>query len=100
MISFLNNPWQKGMSLTAFLVALTLFSGIFLSISQWAGHQRKNAFQLYQYIQALQIAENQSQRQFLGLACEPHVIQNQISFAIECREKQIVVRYPLGEIRL
>lgn len=100
MILFPNFFVQKGMSLTAFLVALTLFSGIFLAVSQWSSYQRYHSLRLYHHIQALQIADNQSQRQFLGLDCETEVQQNKQRFLIECKGQQVSVSSPFAEIRL
>lgn len=51
----------KGMSLLTLLIAITLFSGIFVVINQWASQQRKSAVEIYQRYQAIQIAENQKQ---------------------------------------
>ncbi|WP_439328454.1 DUF5374 domain-containing protein [Lonepinella sp. BR2357] len=91
---------QRGMSLVTLLAVLSLFSGIFLAINQWTSHQRKTANEIYQRYQAIQIAENQQQRQFLGLPCENQVQQNQLTFSIFCTGKQVKVRYILGEISL
>ncbi|WP_373100696.1 MULTISPECIES: DUF5374 domain-containing protein [Pasteurellaceae] len=90
----------KGMNLLSLLVTLTLFSGIFLSVNQWIATQRQSAVNIYQRYQAIQIAENQRQRLFLGLACQPRVEQNQLTFRISCSPAQVSVRYPAGEIVL
>jgi len=50
--------------------------------------------------QAIQLAENQRQRQFLGLSCESSIHQNHIHFHITCTQNQVTVKYPRGEIRL
>ncbi|MCK3657588.1 hypothetical protein A4G18_02370 [Pasteurellaceae bacterium Pebbles2] len=92
--------FHKGMSLTTVLVALSLFSSLFLAINQWASYQRKNANHIYQRYQALQIAENQQQRQFLGLSCDPLVEQNGLTFQVSCQGNGVKVRYILGEIQL
>ncbi|PVX32385.1 prepilin peptidase dependent protein C [Pasteurella langaaensis DSM 22999] len=97
MISTLNQ--FKGMSLLTLLIVITLFSGIFLAINQWASQQRKSAVEIYQRYQAIQIAENQKQRRFLGMPCENQLHQNAIKFSIECAER-ITVRYPAGKITL
>ena len=89
----------KGMSLLTLLVSLSLFSGIFLTINQWMSIQRKTAVEIYQRYQAIQIIENQKQRQFLGLPCENNVKQNGVRFQIQCGES-IVVDYPAGKISL
>lgn len=89
----------KGMSLLSLLISLTAFSGIFLAVNQWTSYQRKSAVEIYQRYQAIQIAENQKQRQFLGLDCENTVFQNGIRFQVQCGIP-LIVRYPAGEIRL
>ncbi|WP_109077623.1 DUF5374 domain-containing protein [Aggregatibacter kilianii] len=91
---------HKGMSLLSLLVALTLFSGLFLTFNQWGNVQRKSAVEIYQRFQAIQIAENQHQRRFLGLPCETQVRQNQIHFRVICMQNQVSVKYPRGEISL
>ena len=90
----------KGMSLLSFLFTLSIFSGIFLSINEWSDQQRKSAVDIYQRFQAVQIAENQKQRQFLGLSCEDKVMQNKLEFDVQCMGDNIRVRYPRGEINL
>ena len=88
------------MSLLSLLVTLSVFSGLFLTFNQWGNLQRKSAVEIYQRFQAIQIAENQHQRLFLGLPCESNVLQNQIHFRITCTQNQITVKYPRGEISL
>ena len=90
----------KGMSLLSFLFTSSIFSGIFLSINQWSDQQRKSAVDIYQRFQAVQIAENQKQRQFLGLSCEDKVMQNKLEFDVQCIGDSVRVRYPRGEINL
>lgn len=100
MISRLNFIRQKGMSLLSLLVTLSVFSGLFLTFNQWGNVQRKSAVEIYQRFQAIQLAENQRQRQFLGLSCESSIYQNHIHFHITCTQNQVTVKYPRGEIRL
>ncbi|WP_373819354.1 DUF5374 domain-containing protein [Glaesserella sp.] len=90
----------KGMSLLSFLLTLTLFSGLFLTINEWLGYQRKSAVEIYQRFQAVQIAENQKQRQFLGLDCQRSVSQNDVQFSVQCSADKVKVSYPRGEINL
>ncbi|WP_420913777.1 DUF5374 domain-containing protein [Aggregatibacter actinomycetemcomitans] len=68
--------------------------------NQWGNVQRKSAVEIYQRFQAIQIAENQHQRRFLGLPCESQVQQNQIRFQVICSQNQVSVKYPRGEISL
>ncbi|WP_418883947.1 DUF5374 domain-containing protein [Bisgaardia hudsonensis] len=90
----------KGMSLLSLLMTLSLFSGIFLSINQWTSYQRKSAVEIYQHYQALQIAENQKQRLFLKLACQHRIIQNDLTFTIQCANKKVKVQYLNREVSL
>lgn len=90
----------KGMSLTTVLFTLALFSILFLAFNQWTASQRKSAVKIYQDFQAIQIAENQAQRQFLGLPCESSLQQNGLRFRVECQATRVIVRYPLGEFSL
>ncbi len=71
-----------------------------LEFNQWGNVQRKSAVEIYQRFQAIQIAENQHQRRFLGLPCESQVQQNQIRFQVICSQNQVSVKYPRGEISL
>ena len=91
---------HKGMSLLSLLVTLSVFSGLFLTFNQWGNLQRKSAVEIYQRFQAIQLAENQHQRRFLGLPCESYVLQNQTRFRVTCTQNQVTVKYPRGEIRL
>ncbi|MGC6342863.1 DUF5374 domain-containing protein [Bisgaard Taxon 45] len=90
----------KGTSLSALLIALMLFCGIFLSTHQWLTYQRQHAIRIYQRIQALQIAQNQKQRQFLGLACESQVKQNGLTFQVQCTPHSVHVTASFVEIIL
>lgn len=81
-----------------FLLALTMFSGILLVFQKWSAHQTQKAESTYQRYQAIQIAENQQQRQMFALACQPRVEMNQIVFWVSCQNNHISVRYPMGEI--
>lgn len=91
---------NKGMSLTTLLFSLALFSVLFLVFNQWTAEQRKSAVKIYQDFQAIQIAENQAQRQFLGLACEQLIQQNGLTFRVQCQNERVIVRYPMGEISI
>lgn len=88
------------MSLTTLLFSLALFSVLFLVFNQWTTEQRKSAVKIYQDFQAIQIAENQAQRQFLGLACEQLIQQNSLTFRVQCQNERVIVRYPMGEISI
>ena len=89
---------NKGMSLTTLLFSLALFSVLFIAFNQWTASQRKSAVKTYQDFQAIQVAENQAQRQFLGLACEHLIQQNDLTFRVLSENVRVIVRYPMGEI--
>ncbi len=91
---------NKGMSLTTLLFSLALFSVLFIVFNQWTASQRKSAVKTYQDFQAIQVAENQAQRQFLGLACEQFIQQNGLTFRVQCENERVIVRYPMGEISI
>ncbi|OOF65784.1 DUF5374 domain-containing protein [Rodentibacter sp. Ppn85] len=91
---------NKGMSLTSVMFTIMLFSILFLVFNRWTASQRKSAVEIYHDFQALQIAENQAQRQFLGLPCEQQVKQNNLQFQIQCRGNQVIVRSSQGEFSL
>jgi uncharacterized protein HI_0941 len=91
---------NKGMSLTTLLFSLALFSVLFIDFNQWTASQRKSAVKTYQDFQAIQVAENQAQRQFLGLACEQLIQQNGLTFRVQCQNERVIVRYPMGEISI
>lgn len=100
MILNLSRNYQKGMGLLSLLLSLTLFSGMLLVFNQWSSQQRKSAVEIYQIFQAMQIAQNQRQRQFLGLPCENSIRLNQLYFEVKCQNSRIVVKYPRGEFSL
>ncbi|WP_192881461.1 DUF5374 domain-containing protein [Haemophilus haemolyticus] len=91
---------NKGMSLTTLLFSLALFSVLFIAFNQWTESQRKSAVKTYQDFQAIQVAESQAQRQFLGLACEQLIQQNGLTFRVQCENERVIVRYPMGEISI
>lgn len=91
---------NKGVSLTSILFTLALFSTLFLAFNQWTANQRKSAVKIYHDFQALQIAENQANRQFLGLPCEQSVKQNGIQFQVRCQANQVVIQSTQGEFSL
>lgn len=88
------------MSLTTLLFSLALFSILFITFNQWTASQRKSAVKTYQDFQAIQVADNQAQRQFLGLACEQLIQQNSLTFRVQCENERVIVRYSMGEISI
>ncbi|GJH42036.1 DUF5374 domain-containing protein [Pasteurella canis] len=90
----------KGMTLLSLLVTLSIFSVIFLSINQWLAMQRQCMNRIYHETQVIQIAENQKQRQFLGLDCEKQTKQNSVLFQIKCTSGKITVSSPFAQITL
>ncbi|MDU8924071.1 DUF5374 domain-containing protein [Pasteurellaceae bacterium LIM206] len=85
----------------SFLLALSSFTILLLAVQQWGYYQRQSAVLNFQFLQAVQIAENQLQRQYLGLSCEKQVRQNEVGFTItQCDRARISVHYPAGEFNL
>ncbi|OOF37553.1 DUF5374 domain-containing protein [Rodentibacter heidelbergensis] len=82
------------------MVTLMVVSIVFLAFNRWTAHQRQRAVKIYHDVQALQIAENQAQRQFLGLPCEQQLKQNGMAFQIQCQHNQVVIRSHWGEFSL
>ena len=91
---------NKGISFITLLFSLALFSVLFLVFNQWTASQRKSAVKTYHDFQAIQVAEHQAQRQFLGLACEQLIQQNGLTFRVQCENERVIVRYPMGEISI
>lgn len=91
--------YQNGSSSLSILLAILLFSLLCLAAQQWLNLQQKQASEIYQRYQAMQIAENQLNRQYLGLDCENQLFQNGISFQISC-DPQVTVTFPLGVVEV
>lgn len=89
MIQINNLINYKGMSFISLLITLMIFNGVFLAIDHWTTYQRKKAIQIYQRVQAIQIADNQKQRLLLGIPCESIFKQNKIIFIIKCQNNTI-----------
>lgn len=94
------NRMIKAETFVSLLVAISLFSIIFMSFSYWQTEQNKNLAEIYQQQQALQIAENQLALQMAGLSCENRVEQNHLSFEVQCISQKISVIYPLGRVEI
>lgn len=90
----------KAESILSVLIAISLFSLMFLSYRQWQSLQHWQENRLYQKQQALQIAENQLALRLANRACKRSVTQNNLQFVIECSDSQIKVGFPLGEIKI
>lgn len=89
----------KAESSLSFLVALLLFSLIYVAWSAWQAQQNAQSQHIFQQQQALQIAENQIARLLAEMPCQTKVEQNGIYFAIaRCSTQEIEVRFPMGTI--
>lgn len=89
----------KAESSLSLLVALLLFSLIYLGWSSWQSMQNMQSQQIFQKQQALQIAENQIARRLANVACQSSIEQNSIRFEISrCSDSEIEVRFPAGKI--
>lgn len=82
------------------LVIISVFIVVFFGYIKWQGMQTKQEAFLYQQQQALQIAENQIALKMAGKACERSIRQNSLHFLIRCSEREIIVSFPLGEIKI
>lgn len=91
MILTSNFYQNKGISLVSVLFTLSIFSMMYLTFNQWRSSQHLRAMIIYQQRQAIQIAKNQQQRQFLHLPCEHQVEQNSLTFFIQCHNGQVNV---------
>lgn len=87
-------------STISLLIALSLFTTIYLIYSQWQSQQNQQANLLYQQQQALQIANNQIGLLMAAMPCERSVSQNDLQFDIQCNNQKIEVRFPLGKIEI
>lgn len=89
----------KAESSVSLLVALLLFSLIYLAWSVWQSQQNAQSQRIFQQQQALQIAENQIARLLAGMDCQTSVEQNAIRFEISrCSNREIEVRFPAGKV--
>lgn len=82
------------------LIAIVIFSILILVFSHWQSAQNKRLNLYFQKQQAVQILESQIALKLAGLACENHIIQNQVRYEIYCSATQFSIRFPLGEIEL
>lgn len=94
----LNAIKYKGISLMSLLVALTLFSGIFLAMTKWTSFQREKYAKIYHSLQGAQIAEGQKQRMVFGLPCQTKIKQNHIEFQVRCTSNRVIVRSSMSQI--
>lgn len=90
----------KAETLISLLVAISLFTILFLTYSNWQSSQQQQANYVYQQQQALQIAENQLNLKAANEPCERMVKQNHLTFKITCTEYKIIVVFPLGEVEI
>lgn len=90
----------KAESYITLLVVISLFAISFWVYSQWQTRQHYRAHFLYQQQQALQIADNQLALLLAGQSCKRSVSQNNLQFFIECNDKRLKIRFPLGEINI
>lgn len=89
----------KAESSLSLLVALLLFSIIYVSWSSWQSQQNAQSQAIFQRQQALQIAENQIARLLAGMPCQNRVEQNGIRFEIRrCSSREIAIFYPQGNV--
>ncbi|MDH2997737.1 hypothetical protein A1D22_08440 [Pasteurellaceae bacterium LFhippo2] len=92
--------FYRAESLTSVMIALVLFSIIYLSYSQWQSMHNNQRNFLYQQRQALQIAENQMSLKMAKRECEKSFSQNGLRFEIQCQSDVVKVSFPLGEVSI
>ncbi|WP_373819650.1 DUF5374 domain-containing protein [Glaesserella sp.] len=81
------------------VIAIMLFSMLYLTYSHWQTQQNDQTNFVFQQRQALQIAENQIALKMNDKqACESSIEQNGIYFEIQCSSQQIRVSFPKGEV--
>lgn len=85
-----------GTTLLGVIVALASFSIISLVFFKWQTLQSQQAKSLYEQIQIQRIIENQRQQQWLHLACDQEIYQNQRRFFIQCHNGKVIVRAKMG----
>lgn len=95
------NNLFKAESAVSLLLAIVLFSILFLSYAEWQNQQHRQQQFLFQQQQALQIAENQIALQMAGKPCQRRIEQNQTTFELlRCTPSEIQIRFPLGELHI
>ncbi|MFC0309581.1 DUF5374 domain-containing protein [Gallibacterium trehalosifermentans] len=94
------SKFMQGHSVMSVLVGVSLLSMILLLGQVWLNQQQQQTAKLWQYAQALQIAENQQSLRLLDLPCQRQVEQNQLQFRIYCNSEHIIVEYPLGKVNI
>ncbi|QIW16498.1 hypothetical protein A4G20_09195 [Pasteurellaceae bacterium RH1A] len=95
-----NLKFRRAESFTAILLALSLFSLLFVSFQTWQQSQLAQQAKGYQTLQAMQIAENQLHLRLAGQPCDRRVEQNGLVFEVNCSGQAIKISYPLGEFTL
>lgn len=92
--------FYKGNTLMEIVVVLSFLSVMLLTGQRWLNQQQQQTAKLWQYAQALQIAENQQTLQLLEQSCQSQVTQNKVTFLIRCEADMIIVEYPLGQVKI
>lgn len=90
----------KAETALSLLVAIALFSIVYLSYSQWQSQQNQRLETLYQTQIAWLVLENQLAFRLAGMPCKGSDLENNLQIRLECNERQMKAYFPLGEITL
>ena len=93
----MQNKLYAAETLFSVLIGLALVMLIWFSFSDWQQRQIERINANYQRLQALQIIDNQITLKLAGKPCEKQVIQNGMTFRVECGTGKIQVDFPLGQ---
>lgn len=88
--------WIKAENTLSIMMAVMISSILLLTYSQWQGRQNYAQMQIFQQLEAMQIAENQIVLKMAKLPCETEISQNKLRFNVSCEQNRIRVEYPLG----
>lgn len=90
----------KAETFISLLVAISLFSTIYMVYMNWQKSYNKQRVDLFQQRQALFIADNQINLRMAKIPCEKQAVYNGTNFTIECSEHGVRVRFATGEVNI
>ena len=90
----------KAETFISVLVAISLFSTIYMVYINWQKSYNKQRVFLFQQKQALLVADNQINLRMAKIPCEKQAVYNDTNFAIECSERTVRVRFATGEVNI
>ncbi len=92
--------YLKGYNLLSMMIAMVIFSIIFISFEKFSIRQISDKSHLFLQLQAMQIAENQLSMLASGKSCKRVVYQNNNNFNISCSDGKIEVDYKIDSFIL